>query len=118
MEPRLMASIIKRPHGHRWIQFTSGAGKRQTIRLGKATAKTAQEICTRVEALNTAAIAKLSWDADMSKWVAEIGDSLHAKLVAVGLVPKRAKAVVTTLASFIDSYIEGRSDVKPATKEV
>jgi len=113
-----MASIIKRPHGHRWIQFTSGAGKRQTIRLGKATAKTAQEICTRVEALNVAAISKLNWEAETAKWVAEIGDSLHAKLVAVGLVPERTKAVVTTLATFIDRYIDGRNDVKPATKEV
>src|SRR5437763_16075526 len=99
---RNMASIIKRPNGHRWIQFTNGDNKRQTIRLGKATAKYAQDVSTKVEALTAAAIAKLSWDGETAKWVADIGDALHNKLVAVGLVPKRTKTETVKLAAFID----------------
>jgi integrase len=113
-----MASIIKRPNGNRWVQFTNGECKRQTIRLGKATAKVAQEVSAKVEALSTAAIAKLTWEREVSEWVAGIGNALHAKLSAVGLVPKRDKAEPATLAAYIDNYIYGRKDVKPATKEV
>lgn len=113
-----MASITKRPKGHRWIQFTDSDNKRQTIRLGKATKKHAQEVATKVEALNAAKIAKLSWDNETAKWVADIGDALHGKLAKRGLVPERTKTESVTLATFIDSYIEGRKDVKPATKEV
>src|SRR5438067_219713 len=98
-----MASIIKRPNGHRWIQFTDGDYKRKTVRLGKVTAKFAQEVKTKVEALNSAAIANFSLEGETAKWVAEIGDVLHDKLLAVGLVPKRAKADTITLAAFIDN---------------
>jgi hypothetical protein len=51
-----MASIIKRPNRHRWVQFTNGAGKRQTIRLGKTPAKVAEAVNLRVEILIAAKI--------------------------------------------------------------
>lgn len=113
-----MASVTNRPNGHKWIQFTDGAGKRQTVRLGKRTVKAANEIKTKIEALNCAAVARLSWDRETAEWVGGIGLALRDKLAAVGLVPKRQDDAPATLESFIDAYIAGRTDVKPATKEV
>ena len=40
------------------------------------------------------------------------------KLAAVGLVPKREPASITTIAGFLTEYVSRRTDVKPATREV
>ena len=39
-----MASIVKRPNGHYWVQFWDLNKKRQTIRLGKSSRKKADRI--------------------------------------------------------------------------
>src|SRR5262245_58404252 len=113
-----MASVVNRPNGHKWIQFIDAVVKRQTVRLGKKPVKAANEVKAKIEALNCAAIAKLSWDRETAEWISGIGAALHDKLAAVGLVPKRQDETPATLESFIDSYTAGRTDVKPATKEV
>ena len=46
-----MASVINRPGGHRWIQYVGASGTRQTLRLGKANKKLADEVCRPVEIL-------------------------------------------------------------------
>ncbi len=46
-----MASIGKDPGGLRRILFVAPDGKRKTIRLGKATQRTAETVKTKVEAL-------------------------------------------------------------------
>src|SRR5947208_2117186 len=110
-----MASIINRPAGHRWIQFVDADGKRQTVRLGKASAKAADKVCTRVQELLTVKMTGDTMERDLADWLAKIDATLQNKLAAVGLCKPRES---TLLQPFIKSYIEGRTDVKSATKEV
>lgn len=110
-----MASIINRPEGHRWIQFVDADGKRQTVRLGKTPAKAAATVCSRVEDLLAAKMTGTTIDRDLAGWLANIDATLQNKLAAVGLCEARASAL---LQSFIKGYVDGRTDVKPATKEI
>lgn len=108
-----MGSISYDPKtGRRAIQFVAGDGKRRSIRLGKVAARIAEEICRRVETLNTAGIAGMAIDGDTAAWLDKIGPDLHAKLAGVGLVQARAFA---KLGDFLDGYVAKRSDVKPNT---
>jgi integrase len=114
-----MASIANDPGGKRRILFLDKNGDRKTIWLGKVSKRTANEIKTWVEAINTAAIAGHSIDGETAKWLADIGDALHAKLTKVGLVTPRQLAVPvepTRLGAFLESYIVGRTDIKPRTR--
>jgi integrase len=110
-----VASIINRPEGHRWIQFVGADGKRRTVRLGKTPAKAADTVCRRIEELLTAKMTDTSMDRDLAGWLASIDATLQNKLAAVGLCQARESAM---LGPFIKGYIQGRTDVKPATKEV
>ncbi|GEM_PF-137093 len=111
-----MASISTSSDGLRTIQFVAGDGKRRSIRLGKVSARIADEVCRRVEALDSAAKAGCSVDGETAQWLAKIGDDLHGKLVAVGLADARHKANVPALGAFVDAFIAGRDDWKPNTR--
>lgn len=115
-----MASIINRPNGHRWIQFTDRDGKRKTIRLGKCDAKAAALISTHVEALVSRTLTGESIEAKTALWLADAGDTMHDRLAAVGLVEAReVKAGQSiTVAKLIDDYSTRRDDVKPNTRLV
>src|SRR5262245_43825057 len=108
-----MASITTGARGCQTIQFVAGDGKRRSIRLGKVAMRQAEAIKFRVEALNASLISKCSLDSDTAAWVAGIGDDLAAKLAAVGLISKRASAL---LGDFLAGYIDRRTDVKPRTR--
>src|SRR5262249_26297332 len=56
--------------------------------------------------------ANVALDLDTVSWLAGIGDDLHAKLAAVGLVQPRATA---QLAAFVQGYIDQRTDVQQRT---
>ena len=107
-----MASITKRPNGHKWIQFTDKSKKRKTIRLGKCSLRDAQRISTHVDRLNFCQINNTTPDNDTAIWLCKVGDQLHGKLTAVGLTVARE---TTELGPFIDNYIEGRSDISSST---
>jgi integrase len=107
-----MASIANDPGGRRRIQFVAGDQRRRTIRLGKVSKKSAEEICRKVERLNAAKIMRQPIDDDVARWVSELDVVLYDKLVAVGLVQKRTSL---TLRTFLDSYVDTRSDVKEST---
>lgn len=108
-----MASVSTDNAGRRRILFFDVNGKRRAIRLGKVPMKAAQEICRRVEYLVTAQISNSAVDADTARWVGSIGDDLTKKLAKVGLVAPRSSAA---LATFVDAYIDGRTDIKPRTR--
>ena len=110
-----MASISRDAGGFRRILFVGADRQRRAIRLGKVSQRTAEEIKTRVELLNTAKIMGQPIDGDTAQWVARRESKLADKLAAVGLIPKRQSA---KLGNFLDKYIAGRLDVKPATKEI
>ena len=109
-----MASISSENNGRRRIQFVAGDGSRKTIRLGKVTQRQADAFKVKVESLVGASITG-SLDDETSRWVAALDDRLHARLAAVGLVTGRLSARATTLGPFTQSYIDGRTDVKPNT---
>jgi integrase len=110
-----MASISRDPSGRRIIQFVAVDGKRKSIRLGKVSQRIADEIKVKVEALAATAVAGMSMDTETARWLAGIGDELHNKLASVGLVQPRNHADLK-LGEFIDSYINGRPDVKASTR--
>jgi hypothetical protein len=114
-----MASIANDPGGRRRILFLDKNGERKTIWLGKVSKRTAKEIKTRVESINTAAIAGHSIDGKTAEWLRDIGAALHAKLADKGLVTPRQPSATAThvrLGDFLDSYIAGRTDVRPRTR--
>ena len=110
-----MASISDDPNGRRRILFVAPDGSRKAIRLGKIDRKSAESICRHVEALLSAKVGGQTAPRDTATWLSVLGDTLKAKLAAVGLVdaPKRA-----ILGEFLRGYILTRPDVKPATLEV
>ena len=110
-----MASVTHRPNGDRWLQFTDNHKKRQTIRLGRVSAKVAGSVCTRVDELMAASMTNVPIERDLAQWLSNVDDSLHSKFAKVGLCPPRGS---TLLVPFIKAYVASRTDVKPATKEV
>jgi integrase len=109
-----MASISSQPNGRRTIQFIAADGKRKSIRLGKVSMKTAEEVCRRVEYLHAAKVSGTAADAETMKWLASTGAALHAKLAAAGLVAPRQTAT-TTLGQWLTEYREYRADVSEGT---
>lgn len=111
-----MASISTDPNGRRTVQFVAPDGRRKSVRLGKAPMKAAEEVRRRVEYLLAAKVSGTAPDADTMKWLASVGDELHARLAAAGLVAARDGGAKDRLGPFVDAYIARRSDVKPNTR--
>lgn len=110
-----MASIGADANGHRRILFVAEDRQRKTIRLGKCSQRDAEQVCRHVEALLASVIHSQPLGRETSVWLGNIGNNLHDRLARVGLVTPRANVNATLLASFIDTYITGRSDAKPRT---
>jgi hypothetical protein len=114
-----MASISTAANGTRRILFVNKEGGRKAVHLGKISLRTTEEICRRVETINAAVIAAHALDGDTAAWLSKIGDSLHERLAAAGLVQARtptAQYNVPTLGTFVDSFLAGRDDLKPNTR--
>src|SRR5437868_2731326 len=92
------------PNGKYRITFDL-AGRRKTITLGKVTKRQGEAIRLRVEHLLTSHLSRLPLDQDTASWLAGIGDDLHARLAAVGLVPDRTSQA---LGLFLDGYLDRR----------
>lgn len=107
-----MASISTAANGRRTIQFNLGDKKRRSIRLGLMPMKHAETFKLRVELIVGAKLAGHAVDDETSRWLAKLDQSLHDKLADVGLVPRRLSML---LKPFLDAYIAGRKDIKPAT---
>ena len=67
-----MASIGLDPGGLRRILFVAPDGTRKTIRLGKASQRTAEGIKIKVEALVVSAITGSPVDDEVARWVAGV----------------------------------------------
>jgi integrase len=116
-----MASISTDKAGNKTMQFTGLDGKRKTVRLGKARARTVDTIKTHVEEMLEAHGAGRTLYEETQAWLKKINaksPTLYAKLANLGLAPKRKAPEQTTLGKFLDSYIVGRSDVKGGTSTV
>ncbi len=113
-----MASVTDDGNGRRRIQFFHPDGRRGAIRLGKVSKRNAQGFARRVEQLLECMRLKQPLDAELTSWAEVLDARLAAKLATYGLIPPRQPRHAMDLAMFIRSYIDGRKDVKPASKEV
>ncbi len=113
-----MASISNDPGGRRRILFVDPAGERRTIRLGKASQRSAESYKGRVEQLLEAQILNRPMDSDLAEWVAGLHPRIAKKFAKVGLIAKPEEKAATTLGAFLSDFTTRRIDVKPATKEV
>jgi len=116
-----MASLINRGDGRRAIQFENRAGYRKTIGLGKITDADARSYLIHVEALvaNVHSGGIVAIPQKTAEWLGAIAESLRRKLVAVELIAASADSWdAMTLGGFLESYVAGRADVKPATRTV
>lgn len=116
-----MASIGKDGNGRKRVLFVDKDGKRQTVRLGKTSLHVANEVKHKIETLNASQITGTAVDGDTATWLAKIGDDLHGKLAAVGLVAPRTLAETeptkkTALGDFLEGYMASRTDIKPSTR--
>ncbi|TXT26232.1 MAG: integrase family protein, partial [Planctomycetota bacterium] len=112
-----MASITSDQNGNRTIQFVAKDRKRRSIRCGKMSMKKAEELKTKVEALNVATITGFSIDGETARWVADLDQVLSEKLAAAGLIERRERHDCE-LVGFVGSYVDSRTDAKPNTLKV
>jgi len=110
-----MASLIKKPNGSRQVQFVDATGARRTIHLGQMPAKQAESMQIRIETLVSARAGNTSPDAVTIGWVNGLSDTLHDRLLRVGLVRPRAERNVT-LATLFDRYFATLT-IKPSTEK-
>jgi integrase len=99
------------------IQFVAGDGRRRTVRLGKVTQRVADEVKLKVEALNAAAVAGVSWDAETARWVAGLAPALADRLARAGLIPTRQGGGGARLKKFLEDYIAGRTDIEEGSRQ-
>lgn len=112
-----MASIARDPKGKKRILFMAGDGSRKTIRLGKTSQKQAEAFKIKLEALVAASFSR-SMDNETARWIADLPDDIHDKLARAGLVEPRAVTMDTVLGTFLDGYLQSRTDLKPNSQLV
>ena len=115
-----MASISNDGNGSRRVQFFNKVGERKAIRLGKVTKRDAEAFKVKLESLLSATLMGNSPDREVSFWLSDLSDDLHAKLAAHGLITPRTKIEDAAdderlLGPFLRNYLAGRTDVKPWT---
>lgn len=82
---------------------------RKSLWLGQVTRGMAEAVCGHVEELRAAKASQRPPVPRTADWLDALPDELYGKLVGLGLVPRRAVAVVVTLFDFIDDYLAKRS---------
>ncbi len=113
-----MASIARDKNGNRRILFVAPDGRRRTIRLGKVSQWTAERIKGRAHKLLEALYYKQPVEGELAQWVMDQEPPLTKKLARVGLIPNPEAKPSAMLGPFLKAYIDGRADLKPATKIV
>ncbi len=113
MRAEVVASVTTRKGGSRFISFVGKAGKPQFIHLGNVPVRYAEAINVKVEDLVSACMAGHAPSGETSRWLAEIDDRLHAKLVKVQLAQPRQRV---NLKAWLDQYTKERTgDLKPGS---
>jgi integrase len=98
-----MASVIRDRDGTTRIEVTvPGREKRQTIRLGRVSAKQAEKFSTKVESLATALILG-SMDDETAHWLAKLEPKLLRKVERAGLATPQNRVNVT-LGTMLDEF--------------
>jgi len=114
-----MASVShNRKSGLRVLLVICPDGKRRRIRLGRATARQAEDVQRHVEHLAACKDTGSALPAGTAEWLGAAPEAMRARLALCGLAEGRARANVPTLKAWIDEYIEGRGDVKERTRGI
>lgn len=113
-----MASIARSTNGTRRILFMAPDGARPTIRLGKVSQRAAESVKNRVEQLLEAQFLNRPMEGDLAQWVAGLDPRMSKKLADVGLIPDPQQKPASMLGPFLRTHLDGRADLKPATKIV
>jgi len=102
-----MASIEYRTRTTRVVAYINQ--EKLSFALGRVTKKTAERFANNIDTLLHERRCNLPISREVSNWLADLDDKLYGLLTERGIVEPRVKT--GTLAEFIDSYVEGRSDV-------
>ena len=102
-----MASIEFRTRSTRVIAYANK--EKLSFALGRVTKKTAERFANNIDTLLHERRCNLPISREVSNWLANLDDTLYEVLAEHELVEPRIK--VDTLATYIDGYIAGRSDV-------
>src|SRR6266567_8929084 len=99
-----MASIVEYDHGLKRIEFSVvPKGPRKMLRLGRVNAKTADAWCAKIEAIIGDKLANRPHDAELSRWLGGLDESMLKRLRAVGLADGVGLSQIT-LGEFLDRY--------------
>jgi integrase len=110
-----MASVSSDGGGRKRILFADGDGNRPAIRLGKATKNQAEKFKDKVESLIAGKITGAPVDDEVSRWLAALPDTMHKRLVAVGLAKPRQAETIITLRNLSDEFFAALK-AKPGTR--
>lgn len=89
-------------NGNARIQYHWRDGRRRTLYLGRCPKREAETLKVHVVRLVSAALNNAAPLDDTTRWLNGIGDKLHAKLAAAGLVKPRS---TQTLLGWLDEYL-------------
>lgn len=115
-----MASIGKDRNGTKRILLECPDGKRRTIRLGKVSMEAAREAKRNIESIAAAKWGQVALTLDQLKWLNGLTDTVYERIQKTGIIEPRETTkskAPSTLFDFIQHYIEGRTDLKPSTRE-
>ena len=119
-----MASITKLGKGKqppRAIDFvdSTDGGNRKRIRLGVVDLRQAREAKVRVEKLLSAKVLNHTPDAETVRWLAGVCDTIHGRIVRVGLAePRQPVPTAPHLGDFLAKHLEQRkAELEPASIE-
>ena len=110
-----MASLSRDGNGWRIRFICPTTRKQRTVRTGRCAKKNAETAKNMVERLIETKVLGVPNDQQIAVWLNSIDGKLRERLVKAGLAAARP---TTELKEFVSSYIDGRHDVKPASKTV
>jgi integrase len=117
---QIMASVITESNGRRMIQLSEGEDrKRPKIRLDKVSMKEAMSAKSHIEAILRARRTGSPFPMATADWIANLPNATRKRLEKLGLIDPTLSSGASecpTLGDWLTTYIDGRTDVKKATK--
>ena len=112
-----MASVVTESGGRRLIQLSpSEHPNRPKIRIGKVSRRDANTVRVHIEKLLRARTTGSTIPPATADWLSGIPDSLRRRMEQYGLAESSKNRICPTVAEWIESYIEGRTDIKSNTR--
>ncbi len=97
------------------ILFRDAAGKQKSLRLGECTERDARAALAGFECVLRAHRLGTTLHPDGVRWLEQIDDRIHARVVALGLTEPRKGTEVVTLGNLLDRF-DAAAAVKATTK--